>query len=182
MQERQICYIDFRITEQARFEVLLRFFEFLKSWSQQQHQVVGPSSLDSTQESRAVSLIVDATVQRSFDAIENWLLVFRPRDLELLGMPPHASAIPALRTWRGLSKRERRETIGKDASLATLADFADTLRQFEKSEFELLGLRATSPDRARLEYAISHYPYEGKPALEGMLLFFGFFSILDSNG
>ncbi len=180
MQERQTCYIDFRITDPARFQVLLRFFEFLKSWSQQR-TTTGPVNADSTQETRAIGL-ADATMQRSFDSIENWMLVFRPKDLETLEMPPHASAIPALRTWRGLSKRERRESIGKDNSLSMLADFADTLRQFENSEFELLGLRGVSSDRARLEYAISHYPYEGKSALEGLLLFFGFFSILDSNG
>lgn len=180
MQEKQICYIEFRITDAVRFQTLLRFFNALKSWSQQRDS--GTYSVEDTQETRAVSAAEETIAKRSFDKLENWMLIMRPQDLQLLGMPGHAISINTLRAWRGLSKRERRALIGKDESLMVLADFADMLKQFDNAEYELTHLGAISSDRARLEYAIAHYPYEGKHALESLLLFFGFFSILDSNG
>jgi hypothetical protein len=179
MSDKPTCYIEFRVTDLARFQVFTRFFEVLKNWSQQRRS--GSTLLDDTQETRSVISNDDTLASKKVDNIENWMLVLRPVDLELLEMPAHAESIKTLQAWRGISKRERRERIGKDERLQILADFADMVKQFEDIQYELSACRHTYPDRARIEYTIESYPFVGKEALTEMLLFFGFFSILDDN-
>ena len=62
-----------------------------------------------------------------------------------------------------------------------LADFTDMLNRWQDVEYELVEIVQDEPDRARLSYSTFKYPFQGKEALEELLMFFGFLSILDDS-
>lgn len=172
----QQCYIEFRVTDEQRFQVFMRFFEALSTHTQSRS--VLPSSAVADTIANAATLKA-----RSYDSPDEWMLTFRPPDLAYLKMPAHRDAILALRRWRGLTRKERRADIKEtgDPTYQTLADFADMLRHFNEIEFELVSCDKTSTDTARIEYTAYGYRFQGKAALEEMLLFFGFFSIISDS-
>lgn len=188
------CSIAFRVFDDARYEIFLRFFAALQQWSQRPGREptesgdttarrVPASPTADTQEATAIT--TEQVRQRSaMGKPEQWLLTLRPQDLEALGMPSHADAIMALRTWSTISRRERRQEINLAAThnqLQALADFADMLGYWQEAEIILTGCVREGRDLARISYASAGYPYHGKTALEEMLMFFGFFSIVDDS-
>ena len=195
MSVKPNCYIEFRVIDTKRFEILLRFFDPLKKWTQDMGSpaqqmgasaddtIVARVNKDDTQESGLV--IPEETRQRSnFGKPEEWLLAFRPKDLEYLRMPTHADSIRVLRDWQGLSRRERRRFIreyDEQHQLQQLADFIDMMRHWQDVEYELVACEMHESDRARITYSTFDYPFEGKLALETLLMFFGFFSIIDDG-
>lgn len=192
------CFIEFRVNDEQRFEVFMRFFDPLKEWTQ---NLDGMNPIlaefdddatlaqigfheDDTQEHFAVSAKEETKERREFSKPEEWLLAFRPKDLEYLGMPEHAPAIIAMRSWQGLTRRERRKAIKAERDsdkLSMLADFGDMLRLWQDVEFELIDCEMHEADRARITYSTFGFPFQGKPALEEMLMFFGFFSIINDS-
>lgn len=192
------CFIEFRVQDKQRFEILMRFFDPLREWTHNL-DATGPnlgiveddSTLASraymkedTQERLAVSAKEETKERREFAKPEEWLLAFRPKDLQILGLPMHATAVTAMRSWHGLSRRERRRVIeenGDSDEQRLLADFADMLRRWQDVEFELVTCEMHESDRARITYSTFGFPFEGKPALEDMLMFFGFFSIINDS-
>lgn len=184
------CFVEFRVPDKERFEVLRRFFEPLRAWTRNQEADLSPVStqtmralgMDQTQEHPALPTR-DETVQRhDFAKPEEWLLSLRPADLSMLGMPIHADAIKALREWQGLSRRERRTLIDTKENrreLRVLADFTDMLTCWKDVEYELVSLEMRDSDLARLTYSTYDFPFTGKNAIEEMLMFFGFFSIVN---
>lgn len=188
------CYMEFRVYDKARFETLKRFFEPLKAWTQNDNSPQPPKIEDATQahrfakaetqEGMAIGAREETQTRRAFARPEEWLLALRPQDLGLLGMPPHADSIRVMREWQGLSRRERRKAIqGKEneEALRVLSDFAEMLRYWQDVQFELVSCEMTESDIARLTYMPFDFPYEGKTALEEMLMFFGFLSIINST-
>ncbi|MGB7341621.1 MAG: hypothetical protein WBC91_22180 [Phototrophicaceae bacterium] len=192
---RPTCYIEFRIHDPERFTLLGRFFTPLREYS----QTIDPSEQSSyddvtaqgigtllsgfadTQEARQFVSKEDTKTRGHFAKPEEWLLALRPQDLDMLNMPAHRDAILALREWQGLSRRERRKAIKSHENsrqLRGLADFMDMLKYWQDIEFELVELQQTDPDRARIRYRAFSYPFKGKVALEELLMFFGFLSIL----
>ncbi|MGB1286028.1 MAG: hypothetical protein ACPG7F_05805, partial [Aggregatilineales bacterium] len=122
------CAIEFRIRDMERYQVFSRFFKALKDWLQRP----APSLIEASSE--------DSTFQvRQYDKAEDWMLNFRPQDLELLGMPDHRTSISTLKAWRGLPRRERRNQIGDDAALQILADFSDMIKYFRDVDYDLVG-------------------------------------------
>lgn len=188
------CYLDFRVNDPARFDVFMHFFTALRAWTQnytmqtqeETHTSRATAAVSHTSETQESSkLDEDTTAQRRhFGKPEEWLLALRPQDMEQLGLPPHAEAIQALREWRGLSRRERRKAIkisDNREALNVLADFADMLRYWPGIEFELVGCEMQGNDLARLHYVSFGFPFRGKEALEELLMFFGFFSIVHDS-
>jgi hypothetical protein len=185
------------VNDKERFDILMRFFTPLKAWTQnldatgpqvvmidEDATLVRKFAKEDTQEHHAISAKEETKLRREFSRPEEWLLSFRPKDLEFLGMPQHAAGVIAMRSWQGLSQRERRKVIrGEDNAeqLRVLADFADMIRYWQDVEFELIVCEMHEPDRARITYSTFGFPFEGKPALEEMLMFFGFFSIVNDS-
>ncbi|MEM9953696.1 MAG: hypothetical protein AAF846_18955 [Chloroflexota bacterium] len=187
------CYIEFRIQDPERFTLLERFFaplrDYTKSITPQTprddttavgRETLLANSFQDTQVSRRIN--VDDTRSRGqFAKPEEWLLALRPQDLDALKMPSHRDSIIALREWQGLSRRERRKAIKAHENkrqLRGLADFMDMLKYWQDVEFELLTLQQTDSDLGRISYQTFDYPFKGKVALEELLMFFGFLSIL----
>lgn len=197
-QDRQAstptCYIEFRIHDPERFTLLERFFKPLKEYSQaliaqinntDDDTALGRgtlfSSFEETQETLKIGTIEETMARRQFAKPEEWLLAFRPQDLEKLRMPKHAEAIAVMREWQGMTRRERRKAIkahDNRKQLRGLADFTDMLKYWQDVEFELVSLLQTDPDKGRITYTTFNYPFNGKAALEELLMFFGFLSIL----
>lgn len=192
---RANCFVEFRVMDKKRFEIMLRFFEPLRDYTHNsgsqsaniddttanRHMAM---TADATQESRQVSAAMEETKQRNnFVKPEEWLLAFRPQDLEYMNLPKHKEAILALREWQGLSRRERRKILKqtKEDSLQSLADFVDMMRYWQSVEYELVGCEMHESDRGRITYSTFKYPFEGKVAIEELLLFFGFFSIINDS-
>ncbi|MDQ7028167.1 MAG: hypothetical protein Q9P01_11995 [Anaerolineae bacterium] len=192
------CFIEFRVNDNQRFELFMRFFKPLKAWTHNLDTIspnIGTVDDDSTiarieygkadtQEHFSVSAIEETKQRREFSKPEEWLLALRPQDLEFLGMPQHAPSVIAMRSWQGLSRRERRKAIreqGNTDELRVLADFADMLRYWQDVEFELIECDRHESDRARITYSTFGFPFEGKVALEETLMFFGFFSIITDS-
>lgn len=174
---RQHCYIEFRVTDNQRFEVFLRFFNAMRTYTRQRYADIKMENMDPNQ-----TMVSEGTFRaKTYSKDEDWMLAFKPDDLEYLKMPPHREAITSLRKWRDLSRKERRADINKDPQLQTLADFVDMLRAFRDVEFELVNCAMHDADSARIEYTTYQYPFDGKSALEEMLLFFGFFSIIEDS-
>jgi hypothetical protein len=193
------CFIEFRVNDKQRFEIFMRFFTPLKEWTQNL-DATGPAlevveddstyasrsayAKDDTQERLSVSAKEETKQRREFSKPEEWLLAFRPKDLEYLGLPQHAPAVRAMRSWQGLSRRERRNAIkaqGNTDDLRLLSDFAEMLRYWQDVEFELITCEMHESDRARITYSTFDFPFEGKAALEETLMFFGFFSIINDS-
>lgn len=192
------CFIEFRVNDKQRFELFMRFFNPLKEWT---HNLDATSpnigtvdddttiariayGSEDTQEHFSVSAKEETKQRREFSKPAEWLLAFRPKDLEYLGMPQHAPAVKAIRSWHGLSRRERRKAIkaeGNTDELRLLADFEDMLRYWQDVEFELIDCDRHESDRARIIYSTFGFPFEGKAALEETLMFFGFFSIINDS-
>lgn len=187
-----ICYVEFRVHDQERFTILTHFFKTLRRWTQQLNTV--PQSSDITTPTRTPSRPKakeetqeatfshrDQTRSRyQFSQSAEWLLALRPNDLKHLGMPSHAEAVQALNAWQGLSRRERRKAIKAQpnkSELQMLADFADMLRYWQEVEYVLISCEQNF-DLGRIEYSTYSFPFGGKAALEELLLFFGFFSIV----
>ncbi|MEL7435521.1 MAG: hypothetical protein AAFN11_16350 [Chloroflexota bacterium] len=187
------CTIEFRVYDEQRFDVLSRFFMSLRDYSR---SLPGQSSLqaditatrrfspvsptDDTQETQTLAA-QETRARGNFARPEEWLLALRPQDMAYLGMPDHKASIIAMREWQGLSRRERRKVIRADENkntLRMLADFVDMLKYWQEIEFELLTLEKPDPDRAHITYKAHDYPFKGKVALEELLMFFGFLSIL----
>lgn len=163
------CYIEFRVHDAQRYQVFMRFFKALQSWTQQR----STSSVSVAADSE------DATYQsRQYEKVEDWLLTFRPADLELLGMPDHREAILALKDWHNLTRSERRQKIDGKRPLQTLADFADMLSLFKDIDYTLVSCDQPAPDYARMEVHPDGEEIRHRASLEEMLLFFGFFSII----
>lgn len=188
------CYIEFRVYDRDRFELMQRFFDVLRDWTRNlggEPQRAGESvgsrraalNADDTQESAQLntSPTDETRERRNFSRPAEWLLALKPHDLEQLGMPPHPKAIRSLRNWQGLSRRERRKETRGNRDLQALADFADMIRHWQDVEYELIACEMTESDRARIEYSTFDFPYKGKVALEELLLFFGFFSIIHDS-
>lgn len=190
------CTIEFRVHDTQRYEILERFFIPLREYTQNHapnsvDSEVTPTSLnpvvaasDSTQETMVVDAKDETIKRHEFARPEEWLLALRPQDLTYLGMPEHRQAIVALRNWQGLSRRERRAAIksaDNSKQLRTVADFSDMLKYWQDVEFELLELEKTDPDKASISYATFDFPFDGKVALEELLMFFGFLSILNDT-
>jgi hypothetical protein len=188
------CYMEFRVYDARRFEIMQRFFEPLKAYTQNIETEPGAddvtmpgrsvNALDDTEQNRLMLAKEETRTRRQFAKPEEWLLALRPQDMTYLGMPQHKDSILTMRAWYGLSRKERRESI-KAASnheeLQMLADFTDMLTRWQDVEYELVELVQDEPDRARLTYSSFKFPFQGKEALEEMLMFFGFLSILDDS-
>jgi hypothetical protein len=186
------CYIEFRIQDERRFEILQRFFAPLKSYTQ--HIEAEPSADDVTMPGRGASAFDDTEqsllatkeetrARRQFAKPEEWLLALRPQDMAYLGLPVHKDAILMMRSWYGLTRKERREMIKAAENrdqLQMLADFTDMLNHWQDVEYELVELLQDT-DRAQITYSTFSYPFQGKEALEELLMFFGFLSILDDG-
>lgn len=184
------CTIEFRVHDPQRYSLLERFFQPLRDYTrniepqvpqaQDDITVVGRGQLMSAF-SESTATAEETQGKRQFAKAEEWLLALRPQDLEELNMPAHREAIEAVREWQGLTRRERRKVIKtKDNStlLRNLADFTDMLRYWQEVEYVLISLEQTDPDKARIHYSAFDYPFTGKAALEELLMFFGFLSIL----
>lgn len=187
------CTMEFRVYDTERFQMLQRFFGSLKEWTQSLDAEdtssapnMGDTAVnrslmarptDDTQEALKITAEDDTRQRRNFSKPEEWLLAFRPQDLDALGMPDHPEAIRALRDWHGMSRRERRKVTRGNPDLQILADFADMLRHWQDVQFELVACEMVERDTARIEYSTFDFPFKGKVALEELLLFFGFFSI-----
>jgi hypothetical protein len=190
LESKPNCYIEFRVYDRERFELMQRFFDTLRDWTrdlggepQRAGESVGTLAVDDTQESRQVNISAaeETHERRNFSKPAEWLLAFTPDDLEALGMPPHREAIKALQSWQGLSRRERRKETRGNRELQTLADFTSMIRHWQDVEYELISCEMTESDRGRIEYSTFNFPYKGKVALEELLLFFGFFSIIHES-
>lgn len=186
------CYLEFRVYDKRRFEIFQRFFGALQAWTRSLNSAsnndetianrIPVSNIAKTQEVSAVTANRNNTLKKGdFDKPEQWLLSLRPQDMEYLQMPDHRASIVALQEWGDLSRRERRKKIKGHKDLQTLADFADMLRYWEEVEYELVKCEMIETDRGRIDFASDHYPFEGKVALEELLLFFGFFSIVSDS-
>lgn len=192
---RPTCYIEFRIHDPERYALLGRFFTPLRDYTQTLDPSAKPDHDDvtaqgigtllggiaETQETRQFTAKEETKARSHFAKPEEWLLALRPQDLDMLKMPAHRDAILAIREWQGLSRRERRKVIKAHENkrqLRGLADFMDMLKYWQDIEFELIELQQTDPDRARIRYRAFDYPFKGKVALEELLMFFGFLSIL----
>jgi len=166
-EKKPNCYIAFRVTDDQRFDIFLRFFNALKPATQRrQRESVESAAQESTY------------VARRFSKAEDWLLTFLPQSLEYMGMPTHRDAIIALRRWHEMDRKTRRKDIGADESLRKLAEFADMVARFEALDYELIGCEKES-DTARV--LILSHGFNSKEAVEEMLLFFGFFSIIENS-
>jgi hypothetical protein len=188
------CYIQFRVYDERRFEILLRFFEPLKRYTQNDDEDTPGdvttssrtpiSHTDPTEESLAFSSIEATRSHRQFAKPAEWLLALRPQDLDYLGMPPHRESIAAFRAWQGLSRREMRKAIKatpNPAQLQILSDFGNMLNYWQNVEFELVDIQREESDRASIIYSTYDFPFEGKAALEELLMFFGFLSIINDS-
>lgn len=187
------CSIAFRVFDDERFAVFQRFFQALKQWSQQQAKEPGSGAdttaqripVSSTADTQEATIITsDQATQSRMGKPEQWLLTLRPQDLDSLGLPLHTTAIQLLRTWSTISRRERRSEIKRNAEPSkaqALADFADMLSYWQDAEIALVECSREGRDLARIRYATLHYPFQGKSALEEMLMFFGFFNIVEDN-
>lgn len=187
------CYIEFRVYDAKRFEILQRFFSPLKTYTQ--NIEAEPNADDVTMPGRGVSFMDDTDsnrlatkeethARRQFAKPEEWLLALRPQDMSYLGMPQHKDAILMMRSWYGLSRKERREMIKSAANrdeMQMLADFTDMLNHWQDVEYELVDLAQDEPDRAQITYSTFNFPFNGKEALEELLMFFGFLSILGDS-
>ena len=162
------CNIVFRVYDEQRFQIFLRIFNVLKGWSQPK------ASVESKPED-------DTYSTKTFNRTEDWILAFRPQDLVTLDLPDHRESILALKSWRDLSRKERREKTREAPALQNLADFADIMKSFEASEYDLIECEKDSADSARLAYRPHQIPYEGILALENLLMFFGFFSLSEGG-
>lgn len=196
---RANCYIEFRIHDPERFMLLERFFQSLRDYTREieageaksddvttsgHRPSMGISSFAETQETMRFTGKEDTQARRHFAKPEEWLLALRPQDLDTLHMLPHREAIQAIRSWQGLSRRERRKAIKAHENrrqLRSVADFLDMLKYWQDVEYELVSLKQTDPDKARISYAAFTYPFKGKVALEELLMFFGFLSILKDS-
>jgi len=195
---RPTCFIEFRVHDPDRYDLLERFFIPMRDYTQTLAMINQPSAADDvtaagrgrllafeeTQESVRVGGQEETRARKQFAKPEEWLLALRPQDLEMLKMPSHRDAIITMRDWQGLSRRERRKAIKSAENkreLRGLADFIDMLKYWQDIEFELVALDRTDPDKARIRYLAFDYPYKGKPALEELLMFFGFLSILKES-
>lgn len=186
------CYIEFRIQDIKRFEILQRFFAPLKIYTQHIEAEPnaddvtmpgrGPSAFDDTEQS-LLATKEETRARRQFAKPEEWLLALRPQDMNYLGMPMHKDAILMMRSWYGLTRKERREMIKTSENrdqLQMLADFQDMLNHWQDVEYELVELLQDA-DRAQITYSSFKFPFLGKEALEELLMFFGFLSILDDS-
>jgi len=199
-QDRQAirpnCFIEFRIHDPERYTLLERFFKPLRDYTRtieprtakgddmatMEHRAV--SAFAETQESFRITALEDTQTHRKFSKPEEWLLALRPQDLDFLRMPSHRESIEAIRSWQGMTRRERRKAIKAHENrkqLRGVADFLDMLKYWQDVEFELSELKQTDPDKARISYSAFDYPYKGKAALEELLMFFGFLSILKES-
>lgn len=179
----QPCYLVFRVHDEARFAILNHFFGALRgSTARRTSSKEQQGDKEKTSEMRLVrpSDVTIATRRLSFDKPEHWLLGLRPTDIEALGLPPHMESINALKQWRNMNARERRDAIQGDEALQTLADFVDMLALFDGLEVSFVSLERLDKDRARLDFTFPTFPYDHRGALEELLMFFGFFSILDA--
>lgn len=187
------CFIEFRVQDPERFVLLERFFDALRDYTK--NLAPTPINEDATIATRGGLLgtstdgiedgeklsNADTQTRPQFIKPEEWLLALRPQDLDALRMPSHREAILAIRDWQGLSRRERRNAIkaqDNKRQLRGLADFMDMLKYWQDVEFELVALEQTDSDLARIRYQAFDYPFKGKVALEELLMFFGFLSIL----
>ncbi len=179
LETKIACQLEFRVTDSERYAAFERFFATLSAWTQQRYSGSGTTAIDETQQVRAVnprmSQLEDSTTK---DRSANWLLVLRPSDLELLGMPPHLDSLQWVGKWRTLSRAERREQLKGNASLQALAEFVDMLKQFEDVPCELMSCTRPAPDIARLAYQAPSITPKLKSALENLLMCFGFYSVL----
>jgi hypothetical protein len=111
-------------------------------------------------------------------------IAYKSQDLDFLHMPSHRESIEAIREWHGMTRRERRQAIKENDNskqLRSLADFTDMLKYWQDVEFELVSLQQTDPDKGRISYSAFDYPFKGKAALEELLMFFGFLSIIKDS-
>ena len=192
---RPKCFIEFRIHDPERFTLLERFFNPLRDYTREiEPQIANDdatagrtpvvSAFAETQESFRITPQDDTQARRKFAKPEEWLLALRPKDLDALRMPAHREAVEAIRSWQGLTRRERRKAIKAQENskqLRGLADFLDMLKYWQDVEYELISLEQPDPDKGRINYSAFDYPYKGKVALEELLMFFGFLSILKES-
>lgn len=168
-QSEQTCYIEFRVHDENRLKVFERFVRALRA-----------RAFAGTPE--PVQVAEDATQKgRSYDTPEDWLLLFHPNDLVVMGMPDHMACLTALRSWRGLSRGERRTAINKDTALQVLADFADMVKRLSQVRYHPMTCEKTRSDIARMEFITDEPYFTERDSLEDLLLFFGFFNIVDEG-
>lgn len=169
MPPEETWYIEFRVYDDERFQVFERFVR-----AQRTRAFAGSAE--------PVALSDDSTQRgRNYAATEDWLILFRPADLALMGMPDHQTALEALKAWKGLSRSERRAVINKDSRLQMLADFADMVRRLSHVRYRPISCQRTTPDVARLEFITDEPYFTERDTLEDMLMFFGFINIVDTG-
>lgn len=191
-QIKPSCTIEFRVHDPQRYSLLERFFQALRDYTRNLDTNMPQLQGDATAMGRGMLLasandevsLEETIAKKQFSRPEEWLLTLRPQDLEQLNMPNHRESILAIRDWQGLSRRERRKLIKSQENskvLRNLADFTDMLRYWQDVEYELVALEQTDPDKARIRYVAFDFPFKGKVALEELLMFFGFLSILKDS-
>lgn len=158
-------YVEFRVYDETRFKIFQRFVTGLKTRTLQLSVTAAHD---------------EATHQaRGYDKPEDWMLIFRPPDLQLLGMPGHLDSVAALRSWEGLTRSERRVIVKKDEMLQQLADFADMVKRLTNTRYQIIRCEKVASDIARLEFTTDEPIFTERDAVESMLLFFGFFNLID---
>lgn len=164
------CTLDFRVLDESRYTIFRRFYLALERWTQVRS---GINVIRSTEETALPLPPLNTTA--------DWLDTLFPRDLTALGLPDHNTATNLLLRWSDLSRAERRATLSDEPPHQRLAEFADMVAGLQSIDFTLVNCERIAADTARLSCVAPVLPLENGHILEDMLMFFGFFQILENT-
>jgi len=163
------CFIDFRVTDQDRFQVLCHAFEFLKQEKLQQLEVTLGEEDDETENNQ------EQTLQRLVDTLFD---LFDERALAHFWWPSQQELDAYAKQWQATPVPQR----FTDPTLEHPWDFESMVDCFLNGEYELVSCSLWTPDTAVLEFAPFAFPYGGTGCMKALIEAFDFEVIGEDDG
>lgn len=179
LNEQSNCYVEFKYDDPHRFKTFHRFFRTLRAWTRRHSHL--EFYHDEHETLRIVRRSGDDNSAMPLETTEDWLRVLTADDRDLLGLPTLPEARRYLALWDAILPEEAEAEARTDPQLRRLWEFDNMLAFFDFIAYELTACEIVGPNVARLEYAAFDFPYGGRMALEEVMLFFGFWRVIDQS-
>lgn len=163
------CFIDFRVTDQERFQVLCRAFEILKQ--EKLHLLAATFEEENAETENNQEQTLQKLVDIMFD-------VFDEQALSHFWCPSRQERDAYCKQWRVLPEPQR----FTDSTLNPHWDFESMIDSFLNGEYELVSCSLWTPDTGVLEFFPLAFPYGGTGCMKALIEAFDFRVLGEDDG
>ena len=171
------CFIEFRVTEQKRFHMLVQAFELLKQGKLKLDEIFSEDNEEQTskQDEEQANDYHEHVLQQLVGVL---LDLFDQQALAHFWWPSEQELQEYWQRWWATSVPQR----FTDPTLKKPWGFESMIDSFLNGEYDLLSCRSLTPDTAVLEFLPFAFPYGGTGCMKALIEAFDFQVIGEDDG